>query len=49
MIGLLQIIAIILVVGWLVGWIGFGAALGNFIHILLVLAVVSLLIDVIRK
>jgi hypothetical protein len=41
---LLWIIAIILIIGWLVGYFGFGEALGSFIHILLVLAIVSILI-----
>lgn len=40
---LLYIIAVVLVIGWLVGFIGFGEAVGNLIHILLVLAIISVL------
>ncbi len=44
---LLTTIAIILVIGWLIGWQGFGAALGGFVHILLVLAVIAIAIRLI--
>ena len=44
---LLWAIVAILIVGWLVGYIGFGQAVGNLIHILLVLAVVAVLIRLI--
>jgi hypothetical protein len=40
-------IGIILVVLWLVGFIGFNVV-GGFIHILLVLAVISILVQIIR-
>ncbi len=40
-------VAIILIILWLVGYVGFGEAVGNFIHILLVLAVIAILIRVI--
>ena len=40
---LLWLIAVILIILWLVGYLGFGAAVGNFIHILLVLAVIMIL------
>lgn len=40
---LIWLIAIILIVGWAVGYFGFGEAVGNFIHILLVLAVIAIL------
>jgi hypothetical protein len=43
---LLYIIAVILVVGWLIGYIGFHA--GGLIHILLVIAVVAVLLRLIR-
>ncbi len=43
---LLYIIALVLVIGWVLGF--FVANLGNVIHILLVLAVVALLLRVIR-
>ncbi|MEZ5007243.1 MAG: lmo0937 family membrane protein [Chitinophagales bacterium] len=44
---ILTIVAVLLIIGWLVGYIGFGEAVGSLIHILLVLAVVSFLIRVI--
>lgn len=40
---LLNIIIVLLVVGWLIGYIGFGSMVGSLIHILLVLAVIGLL------
>ena len=42
---LLYIIAVILVIGWLIGFIGYGA--GGLIHILLVIAVISVLLQII--
>ncbi|MEZ4791697.1 MAG: lmo0937 family membrane protein [Flavobacteriales bacterium] len=39
---LLNIIIALLIIGWLVGFIGFGAAVGSLIHILLVLAVIGI-------
>lgn len=39
---LLNIIIALLVIGWLVGFIGFGSMVGSLIHILLVLAVIGL-------
>ena len=44
---LLYIIAIILVIGWLLGSFAWHA--GNLIHILLVLAIISFLLGIIRK
>jgi len=43
---LLYIIAVILVVGWLIGMVGFH--LGGLIHILLVIAIIAILLRVIR-
>jgi hypothetical protein len=43
---LLYLIAVILVIGWVIGVVGYSA--GGLIHILLVLAVVSLLLNFIR-
>jgi hypothetical protein len=43
---LLYTIAIILVLGWLIGFFGFHA--GGLIHILLVIAVVAVLLRLIR-
>lgn len=43
---LLYLIAVILIIGWLVGFIGY--SLGGLIHALLVIAVVAILLDLIR-
>lgn len=43
---LLYIIAVILVIGWLVGFIGYSA--GGIIHILLVIAAIAILLQVIQ-
>jgi hypothetical protein len=43
---LLYIIAVILIIGWAVGFIGYNA--GGIIHILLIIAVVSILLRIIR-
>ncbi len=40
---LISLIIIILIVGWLVGYFGFGEAVGSLFHILLVLAVIGIL------
>jgi hypothetical protein len=42
---ILYIIAVILVIGWLIGFVGYNAS--GLIHILLVLAVIAVLIRVI--
>lgn len=39
---LIWVIAIILLIGWAVGYLGFGEAVGNFIHILLVIAIIAI-------
>ncbi len=44
---ILYLIAVILIIGWLLG--AFYYSVGGIIHILLVLAVVSILLAVIRK
>ncbi len=44
--GLLYIIAIILVLGWLIGFFAFSA--GQLIHVLLIFALISVLISIIR-
>jgi len=44
--GLLYIIALVLVIAWLIGFIGYG--LGGIIHVLLVLAIIAVLLRVIR-
>ncbi len=43
---LLYLIAVILVIGWAVGFIGFHA--GGLIHILLVIALISIILRVIQ-
>lgn len=40
---LVNIIIVLLIVGWLIGYIGFGAMVGSLIHILLILAVVGII------
>jgi hypothetical protein len=42
---ILYIIAVILVIFWLIGFLGYSA--GGLIHILLVLAVISILVNII--
>jgi hypothetical protein len=44
---LLYIIAVILIIGWAIGFLGYHA--GGIIHILLVLAVIMILLKVIRR
>ena len=43
---LLYIIAVILVIGWAVGFLGYHA--GGLIHILLVIAIIAILLKLIR-
>ncbi|PKA82271.1 hypothetical protein ATE92_0398 [Ulvibacter sp. MAR_2010_11] len=40
---LIWLIVVILLVGWLIGYFGFGDAVGSLIHILLVLAIIGIL------
>ncbi len=44
---ILYVIAVILVIGWAIGFLGYHA--GGIIHILLVIALISLLLGVIRR
>lgn len=44
---ILYVIAVILVIGWAIGFIGYHA--GGIIHILLVIALISIILGVIRK
>ncbi|MBB6107713.1 hypothetical protein SAMN05421821_101371 [Mucilaginibacter lappiensis] len=44
---ILYIIAVILVIGWAIGTFAYAA--GGLIHILLVIAVISLLLGILRK
>lgn len=43
---LLYIIAVILIIGWLVGYFGFHS--GGIIHVLLVIAVIAIILRVIQ-
>ncbi len=43
------IIIVLLIVGWLLGYISFGAAVGNMIHILLIVAVVLLVLRLAQR
>lgn len=42
---LLYIVAVILVIGWLIGFVGYNA--GGLIHLLLVIAVIAVLLKII--
>jgi hypothetical protein len=43
---LLYVVAVILIIGWLIGLIGFNA--GGLIHILLVIALIAIILRVIQ-
>lgn len=45
--GLLYLIAIILIIGWLLGV--FVYSVGGMIHVLIVLAIISLILGIIRR
>ncbi|MBA5791585.1 lmo0937 family membrane protein [Flavobacterium sp. xlx-214] len=40
---IIWLIAVVLIILWAIGYFGFGEAVGSFIHILLVLAVIAIL------
>jgi hypothetical protein len=40
---IISLLIVLLIIGWLVGYFGFGQAVGSFIHILLILAVIGIL------
>ncbi len=44
---MLWTITVVLLVLWLVGFIGFSTAVGSWIHIILVLAIISLIFNLI--
>ncbi|MBY0067662.1 lmo0937 family membrane protein [Empedobacter falsenii] len=46
---LINTIAVILIILWAIGYFGFGEAVGSFIHILLVLAVIAILYRLITR
>jgi hypothetical protein len=43
---LLYVVAVVLIIGWLIGFIGFHA--GGIIHILLVIAIIAIILRVIQ-
>jgi len=43
---LLYLIAVLLVIGWLIGFVGY--SLGGLIHVLIVIAIIVILLDLIR-
>jgi len=43
---LLYVIAVILVIGWAIGFIGYGA--GGLIHVLLVIALIAVILRIIQ-
>lgn len=43
---LLYLIAVIMVIGWIIGVVGY--SIGGLIHLLIVIAVVAVLLDLIR-
>jgi hypothetical protein len=43
---LLYVIAVVLIIGWLIGFVGYNA--GGLIHILLVIAIIVILLRVIQ-
>jgi hypothetical protein len=43
------IIIVLLILGWLLGYISFGAVVGNLIHILLIVAVILIILKVLRR
>ncbi|HKL14180.1 MAG TPA: lmo0937 family membrane protein [Balneolaceae bacterium] len=43
---LLYIIALLLVIGWIIGVVGY--SLGGLIHVLIVIAIIAILLDLIR-
>ncbi len=45
--GILYLIAVILVIAWAIGFLGYHA--GGLIHILLVIAVIAVLLKIIRR
>ena len=46
MTSILYIVAVLLIIGWAIGFIGFAA--GGLIHILLVIAVIVILLNIIQ-
>ena len=44
---ILYFIAVLLVIGWAIGYIGYGA--GGLIHLLLIIAVIAILLRIIQR
>jgi len=44
---ILYIVAVILIIGWAIGFLGYAA--GGLIHILLVIAIIAIILGVIRR
>ncbi len=47
--GILNIVIVVLLLGWALGYIGFGAVVGNLIHLLLIVAVVAIIMRILSK
>jgi hypothetical protein len=45
----LKIVALVLLVLWLIGFIGFGQAVGSFIHALIVIAIIVFVVDLLSS
>jgi len=45
--GILYIIAVILIIGWAIGFFAYSA--GSIIHVLLVIAIIAFLLGIIRR
>ena len=43
------IIIVLLIVGWLLGFLSFGAVQGNLVHILLIVAVILIVLKLLDK
>ncbi len=43
------IIIVLLILGWLLGFLSFGAVLGNLVHILLIVAVILIVLKLLDK
>lgn len=47
--GILNIIIVVLILGWALGYIGFGAVVGNLIHLLLIAAAFAIIMRILSK
>ena len=46
---LIWLIVLVLIIGWLIGFIGFGEMVGNLIHILIIGAIILAVFALIRR